>query len=111
MIILSEIEHGFPIRVHGGHPLLQHAVGCDGRARSQVTSRRKDSESIGFIGSGEQAKMHLIAMKTALSLAEGHCRVGAKTEEEEEQFVAEMSRSFPDMEITGAGTSLQKAGL
>jgi ornithine cyclodeaminase/alanine dehydrogenase-like protein (mu-crystallin family) len=69
---------------------------------------RKDATSIGFIGSGEQSKMHLIAMKTAVpSLTE--CRVGAKTVEEEEDFVRQMSPVLPDITIKGTGTDLEAA--
>ena len=58
---------------------------------------------IGFIGSGEQAKMHLLAMKTVLpSLAE--CRVSAKTTEEEQQFIEQLSPILPDMEFVSAET-------
>jgi ornithine cyclodeaminase/alanine dehydrogenase-like protein (mu-crystallin family) len=58
---------------------------------------------IGFIGSGEQAKMHLLAMKTVLpTLAE--CRVSAKTTEEEQQFVEQLSPILPDMEFVSAQT-------
>ena len=52
---------------------------------------------------GEQAKMHLIAMKTALpSLRQ--CRVAAKEAEEERQFVREMSPIVPDVNIEGTAT-------
>jgi len=107
VIILSEIVNGFPIAFMEGTLCSNMRVGAMGGLAAKHLARQ-DSESIGFIGSGEQAKMHLIAMKTALpSLKE--CRVGAKTEEEEEQFVAEMAPIFPDMEVKGAGTSLERA--
>ena len=63
---------------------------------------------IGFIGSGEQAKMHLLAMKTVRpSLTE--CRVAAKTPAEEEQFVREPALLVPDMELVAAGTDGARA--
>lgn len=107
VIILSEIEHGFPIAFMEGTLCSNIRVGAMGGLAARKLAR-PDSETIGFIGSGEQAKMHLIAMKTALPNLK-RCRVGAKTEQEEEQFVAEMSPIFSDMEVEGAGTSLQKA--
>ncbi len=55
-------------------------------------------KSIGFIGAGEQAKMHLIAMKTAVPSLE-ICRVGAKETAEEDQFVKEMSAILPEMKF------------
>jgi ornithine cyclodeaminase/alanine dehydrogenase-like protein (mu-crystallin family) len=107
VIILSEIVNGFPIAFMEGTLCSNIRVGAMGGLAAKHLAR-PDSETIGFIGSGEQAKMQLIAMKTALPKLK-LCRVGAKTEAEEEQFVAEMSPIFPDMEVVGAGTSLQKA--
>jgi ornithine cyclodeaminase/alanine dehydrogenase-like protein (mu-crystallin family) len=64
---------------------------------------RKDSEVIGFIGAGEQAKMHLLSMKVVRpGLKE--CRVAAKTVAEEQQFIQELSPLFPDMSFVAANT-------
>jgi ornithine cyclodeaminase/alanine dehydrogenase-like protein (mu-crystallin family) len=63
---------------------------------------------IGFIGGGEQAKMHLLAMKTVRpTLTE--CRVSARTVEEEQQFVRELAPLVPDMELVSAGTDGARA--
>lgn len=107
VIILSEIETGFPVAFMEGTLCSNMRVGAMGGIAAKYLSR-EDSEVIGFIGSGEQAKMHLIAMKTARpSLKE--CRIGAKTDEEEAQFIREMSALLPQMEFVAAGTNLQKA--
>ncbi len=107
VVILSEIEHGFPIAIMEGTLCSNMRVGAMGGLAARHLARQ-DSEAIGFIGSGEQAKMHLIAMKTAVPSLK-RCCVGAKTEEEEAQFVQEMSAILPEMEIAGAGTDLQRA--
>lgn len=107
VIILSEIDHGFPIAFMEGTLCSNIRVGAMGGLAARYLAR-PDSESIGFIGAGEQAKMHLIAMKTVLPGLK-RCRVGAKTREEEELFVKEMSPVFNDMVIEGADTSLQTA--
>lgn len=107
VIILSEIETGFPIAFLEGTLCSNMRVGAMGGLAARYLSR-EDSEVIGFIGSGEQAKMHLIAMKTVRpSLRE--CRIGAKTREEEEQFIREMSPLFEGMDFVAADTDLQKA--
>ena len=63
---------------------------------------------IGFIGSGEQAKMQLLAMKTVRpSLVE--CRVAAKTAEEEQRFVRELAPILPDMTFIAAETDGARA--
>ena len=107
VIILSEIETGFPVAFMEGTLCSNMRVGAMGGIAAKHLSR-EDSEVIGFIGSGEQAKMHLIAMKTVRpSLKE--CRIGAKTDEEEAQFIREISPLLPGMSFVAAGTDLQKA--
>ncbi|NOQ63238.1 MAG: ornithine cyclodeaminase family protein, partial [Methyloprofundus sp.] len=69
---------------------------------------RKDSQSIGFIGAGEQAKMHLLGMKVVRpNLKE--CRVSAKSAKEEEQFIDELSPIFPDMTFIPCHTVARNA--
>ena len=107
VIILSEIEHGFPIAFMEGTLCSNMRVGAMGALAAKHLARA-DSKEIGFVGAGEQAKMHLIAMKTAFPGLEV-CKVGAKTAEEEQQFVDEMAPIFPHMEIVGTETSLENA--
>ena len=107
VIILSEIEHGLPIAFMEGTLCSNMRVGAMGALAAKHLAR-PDSESIGFIGAGEQAKMHLIAMKTAVPSL-NQCRVGAKTVEEEAEFVAQMSPILPEVEIAGTNTDLAAA--
>ncbi len=65
VIILSEIEKGFPIAFMDGTLCSNMRVGAMGGIAAKHFAR-SDSKSIGFIGGGEQAKMHLIAMKAAV---------------------------------------------
>ncbi len=107
LFILSEIEHGFPVAVMEGTLCSNVRVGAVGAVAAKYLAP-PEPRVIGFIGSGEQAKMHLLAMKTvrpSLSL----CRVAAATEPEEQQFVAEMSRICPGMKFETAGTDGEKA--
>ena len=107
VIILSEIEHGFPIAFMEGTLCSNMRVGAMGAIAAKYLAC-PDSHSIGLIGAGEQAKMHLIAMKTAVpSLRDG--RVVAKTPAEEEQFIQEMSPILPDMTLVATDTNLQAA--
>ena len=107
VIILSEIEHGFPIAFMEGTLCSNIRVGTMGAVAAKYLAR-EDSESIGFIGAGEQAKMHLIAMKTAVpSLNE--CRVAAKETAEEEQFVREMSAIVPGVDFKACDSDLEAA--
>lgn len=107
IFILSEIEKGFPVAVMEGTLASNMRVAAIGSIAAKHLAR-KDSESIGFIGAGEQAKMHLLAMKVVRpSLTE--CRVSAKTVEEEKQFIAELSPLIPDMKFISANTVARNA--
>ena len=100
LFVLSETEKGFPLAVLEGTLASNMRVGAMGAIAAKHLAR-PDSRVIGFIGSGEQAKMHLLAMKTVLpTLAE--CRVSAKTTEEEVQFIEQLSPILPDMEFVSA---------
>jgi ornithine cyclodeaminase/alanine dehydrogenase-like protein (mu-crystallin family) len=107
LFILSEIDKGFPIAVLEGTLASNIRVGAMGALAAKHFAPA-DARSIGFIGSGEQAKMHLLAMKTVRpTLVEG--RVAAKTAEEERQFVRELAPLVPDMELTPTGTDQARA--
>ena len=107
MFILSEIEHGFPIAVMEGTLCSNMRVGAVGAMAAKYLAP-ENAEVIGFIGAGEQAKMHLLAMKTVRpSLT--HCNVAAATQPEEQAFVDEMSRILPAMTFAIANTDGQRA--
>ncbi len=107
VIILSEIEHGFPIAFMEGTLCSNMRVGTMGAIAAKYLAR-PDSQSIGIIGVGEQAKMHLIAMKTAVpSLRE--CRVASPTPSHEEEFIREMSPILSDMTLVAAESNLEAA--
>jgi len=107
IFILSEIEKGFPIAVMDGTLASNMRVAAMGGIAAKHLARQ-NSEVIGFIGAGEQAKMHLLAMKVVRpSLKE--CRVAAKSLAEEEQFIAELSAILPDMTFIATHTVAKKA--
>lgn len=102
IFVLSEIEKGFPVAVMEGTLASNMRVAAMGGVAAKHLSR-KESEVIGFIGAGEQAKMHLLSMKVVRpGLKE--CRVAAKTVAEEQQFIDELSPLFPDMTFVAANT-------
>jgi ornithine cyclodeaminase/alanine dehydrogenase-like protein (mu-crystallin family) len=107
VMILSEIKHGFPLAFMEGTLCSNVRVGTMGALAARHLAKQ-DSESIGFIGAGEQAKMHLIAMKTALPSLEV-CRVAAKDAAEEDQFVSEMSVILPSMKFECTRSDLAAA--
>ncbi|MEM9041149.1 MAG: ornithine cyclodeaminase family protein [Actinomycetota bacterium] len=107
VVVLSEIERGFPIAVMDGTLCSNVRVGAMGGVAAKHLAR-PDAESIGFIGAGEQAKMHLIAMKTVVPSLRV-CRVSDKYPAEEQQFIDQMSTLFPDMEFGAADADAETA--
>ncbi len=108
IFILSEIETGFPICVMEGTLASNLRVAAMGGLAAQHLAR-PDSEVIGFIGAGEQAKMHLMSMK-AVCPSLKQCRVAAKhSAKHEEQFISELSRLYPDLEFVSTNMNAQKA--
>src|SRR6056297_349442 len=106
-IILSEIEKGFPIAVMDGTLCSNMRVAAMGALAASHLARR-DSEVIGFIGAGEQSKMHFIGMKTVFPDLKV-CKVSAKTHDEELSFINEMKDIFPEMEYVSAETNGKNA--
>ena len=107
VIILSEIERGFPVAFMDGTLCSNVRVGAMGAIAARHLAR-PDSTSIAFIGAGEQAKMHLIALKAVFPGLE-ECRVSAKFPEEEGQFVEEMAALFGDIRFVATDTDGQRA--
>lgn len=102
LFVLSEIEKGFPFAVLEGTLASNIRVGAMAALAAKHFAPEQ-ARVIGFIGSGEQAKMNLLAMKTVRpSLVQ--CRVSAKTSEEEQQFVRELEPLLPDVEFVTADT-------
>jgi ornithine cyclodeaminase/alanine dehydrogenase-like protein (mu-crystallin family) len=102
LFVLSEIERGFPLAVIEGTLASNMRVGAMGAIAAKHLAPAAP-EVIGFIGSGEQAKMHLLAMKTVLPTLK-QCRVSAKTVPEEEQFIEQLAPVLTEMEFVSAGT-------
>lgn len=102
IFVLSEIEKGFPIAVMEGTLASNMRVAAMGAIAAKHLARQ-ESEVIGFIGAGEQAKMHLLSMKVVRP-ALRECRVAAKTTVEEQRFIDELSPLLPDMKFVAAGT-------
>ena len=107
LTVLSEIERGYPICVMDGTLCSNIRVAAMGALAADALARR-DAAVIGFIGAGEQAKMHLLGMKSVRP-GLNTCYVAAKLPEEEEGFIRDLQPILPDMRFVACGTDLQKA--
>jgi ornithine cyclodeaminase/alanine dehydrogenase-like protein (mu-crystallin family) len=103
VFVISETEKGFPIAFMEGTLASNVRVGAMGALAARHLAP-PDAKIIGFIGSGEQAKMHLLAMKTVRPSLE-ECRVSAKTAEEEATFIEQMAQVVPGMRFVAANTN------
>ena len=103
IVVLSEIEHGFPVAVMDGTMASNMRVGAVGGIAAKYLAR-EDAEVIGFIGAGEQAKMHLLAIKAVRPNLKT-CRVSSRTARHEVEFVNQMQPILPDMEIVATDTN------
>jgi len=107
IIVLSELEKGYPVCVMDGTLCSNIRVAAMGSAAAQVLSR-ENSETIGFIGAGEQAKMHLLGMKSVRPGLKV-CKVAAKDAWEEENFIRDMQPILPEMTFVACNTVLRDA--
>lgn len=107
IITLSSIENGYPVCVMDGTLCSNMRVAAIGALAAEKLAR-EDAESIGFIGAGEQAKMHLLGMK-AMRPGLKICRVAAKTVEDEQGFVNSLQPLLPDMQFIACNTVLEDA--
>ncbi len=105
--ILSELESGYPIAFMEGSLCSNMRTAAVGGVAAKYLAR-KDSKTIGFIGAGEQAKAHLLAMKAACPTIE-KCYVASRTVSSEDKFVEQMSRFCPDVIFEKCTSDYKKA--
>ena len=105
-IILSELEKGYPIAIMDGTFCTTIRTAIMGAIGAKYLAK-KNPQSISFIGSGEQAKMHFIALKQifpSIIL----CKVASKTIESAEGFIEQLSILYPDVKFISYGTDVEK---
>ena len=107
IFVLSEIKHGFPVAVMDGTLASNMRVGAVGAVAAKHLAK-KDAETIGFIGAGEQAKMHLLAMKVVRPALKV-CRVSALSSAEEQAFIDQLAPIVPDMKFIAANGNAKEA--
>lgn len=107
VILLSELTTGFPIAFMDG-TLCSNLRTAGISAVAAKYLARKDSKTIGFIGGGEQAKSHFMALKCVLPELK-ICRVASRTNATEQKFVLQMSKIYPDVEFVACNSSYRKA--
>lgn len=97
VILLSELETGFPVTFMEGTLCSNIRTGAVGAIGAKYCAR-KDSSVIGFIGAGEQAKSHFLTMKAVLPGLKV-CKVSSRTVASEQKFIEQMRQFHPDVDF------------
>ncbi|MCR5808700.1 MAG: ornithine cyclodeaminase family protein [Clostridiales bacterium] len=94
-IILSELEHGHTLSVMDAGYLTEIRTAAVGATAAKYLSKA-DSESIGFIGAGQQARRHLDVVKIVRPNIKT-CYVSSLPDGSTDRFIEEESVLHPDM--------------
>lgn len=97
VILLSSTRTGFPLSFMEG-TLVSNMRTAAISALAASKLARRGSETIGFVGAGEQAKFHMLAMKKLFPGLK-KCFVSSRTEKTENRFVEDLSPVLGDVEF------------
>lgn len=106
-IVLSETEHGYTLSVMDGTYITGIRTAAVGAAAAAYLAK-ENSEAIGFIGAGSEARRHLEMLKSvrpSLSV----CSVSSRSRATVEAFIKEEEAKFPDMKFINCGDDYKKA--
>lgn len=106
-MILSELECGHTLSVMDAGYLTDIRTAAVGATAAKYLSRI-DSESIGFIGAGQQARRHLDMIKVVRPDIK-YCYVSSRTNETVNSFIDEEKGLHPDMEFFSCGSDFESA--
>lgn len=107
VMLLSEIGTGFPVAVIDGTLLTKMrtaAVGCVGAKYLAPRYVR----SVGFIGTGEEAKMHFTLLKHMFPTIR-ECRVASRKSRSEQAFVETFSDKVANVAFVACGGDFSRA--
>lgn len=107
VIVLSELEHGFPFAIMDGTLITALRTACMGAIGAKYLAR-KNSRIYGTIGAGDQAKAHFIAIKDVFPDIDT-CYVASRTSEGEQRFIAAMKQKYPDVAFIACDSDYDKA--
>lgn len=106
-IILSELTHGHTLSVMDAGYLTEIRTAAVGATATKYLSR-EDSETIGFIGAGQQAKRHLDMIKIVRPNLK-KCYVSSLADGSVERFIEEKQKCHPDLEFVNCQDHYERA--
>lgn len=101
IMLLSEINKGFPIAVIDGTLATKMRTSGVGCVAAKYLAPSK-VEKIGIIGSGEEARMHFALLKHLFPTIK-ECRVSSRKAESEEAFIAKFKDITTDVTFVACG--------
>lgn len=105
--IISEIETGKPVSIVASSWLTKFRTAGVAALASEYLAK-KNSKTIGFIGAGEEAKMHFEVFKLVHpSIKE--CRVSSRTSKSCIRFVEELSKKYEDVKFKICNNNFEEA--
>lgn len=105
--LLSELKTGYPVAFLEG-TMCSNLRTAATSAMAAKHLARKDTETIGFIGAGEQAKSHFLALMHTLPQIKT-CKVSSRSEVSEQAFIRQMSCYYPNVDFVACGGVHEKA--
>jgi len=106
-ILLSELQHGFPIAFMEGTLCSNLRTAATSAVAAKYLAKN-NSQVIGFIGAGEQAKTHLMTFLHTFPSVKT-CKVASRTIESEFIFINQMSRLYPEIQFIACDSCYEKA--
>lgn len=107
VIVLSSLTDGFPKVFMEGSLCSNLRTAAVGSVAAKYLAR-ENSETIGFIGAGEQAKSHLLGM-LAVRPSIKKCFVSSRTNDSCEKFITQMKHFHPEIEYISCGNDYRKS--
>lgn len=107
IIVLSELEKGYPYAVMDGSFITAVRTACMGAIAAKYLAK-PDSVEYCAIGTGEQAKMHFMAIKHLVPSVKV-CRVASRNSDSEMRFIEEMSARYPEVSFEPCDSDYVKA--
>lgn len=105
--LLSELTTGFPIAFMDGTLCSNLRTASVGAVAARYLARQ-NSEVIGFIGGGEEAKAHFMTFASVLKNLKV-CKVASRTSATEKTFISTLSKLYPHISFEECGGDYKKA--
>jgi len=107
LIILSEIEQGYPFAIMDGTLITALRTASMGAIGASHFARR-DSEVYGSIGAGKQARAHFRFIKHVLPNIKT-CKVASRSHDSERSFVDELGKEYPEVQFIACESNYKRA--